>query len=199
MPLSVFPSFAHLMFAYSSLTSLHVSWRYTPRWSITIIAKGIRSTPRSLWLLFTEMDFTMEINALTMSLTNVFALSYTGFGNLTTSANLPNLRNPVFWTSPIFLVMPLFSGLTALIFQNRFVISPILCNFGKKSNSSLYKGSSEDWEKSGLRFGNCSQFYVLLRIAFNEHPTLSHQPFLWLAVGCKGIKTIWNSQIFLSF
>ena len=31
-------------------------------------------------------------------------------------------------------------------------------------------------KKIGLRTGDRSPFYVLLQIAFNEHPTLSHQP-----------------------
>ena len=50
-------------------------------------------------------------------------------------------------------------------------------NFGRKSNLSLFKGSSRDWEKSGLRIRDRSQFHVLHQIAFKELPTMSHQPF----------------------
>ena len=49
--------------------------------------------------------------------------------------------------------------------------------FGRKSNLSLFKGSSEDWVKSGLRTRDCSQFHVLHQIAFKELLTQSHQPF----------------------
>ena len=35
-------------------------------------------------------------------------------------------------------------------------------NFGRKSNLSLYKGSLRDWEKSGLRIRDLSNFLILL-------------------------------------
>jgi len=49
--------------------------------------------------------------------------------------------------------------------------------------------------KRGLRFGDRSQFYILLEIAFNEHLTMSHQPFLMTLAECKGITKIRNDQI----
>ena len=51
------------------------------------------------------------------------------------------------------------------------------CNFGKISCFSLYKGSLGDWGKTGLRIGDRIQFHILLWNAFNEHPTVSHQPY----------------------
>ena len=50
---------------------------------------------------------------------------------------------------------------------------------------SLYKGSLEDWEKTGLRIGNRTQFHILLWIAFKKHPTLSHQPYYGSSSGAK--------------
>ena len=63
------------------------------------------------------------------------------------------------------------------ILLNFKIISVI---FDRKSNLSLYKGSSGGLGKCrGLRFGDRSQFHVLLWIAFKKRLRLqSHQPFL---------------------
>ena len=64
-------------------------------------------------------------------------------------------------------------------------MSGIFCNFIRILSFSLYKGSLEDWGKSGLRIGNRTQFHILLWNAFNEHPMLSHQPYYGSSSGAK--------------
>ena len=43
--------------------------------------------------------------------------------------------------------------------KNLFTI--LFCNFGRNRKPFVTKGSSEDWEKSGLRTGNGSHFLIL--------------------------------------
>ena len=59
------------------------------------------------------------------------------------------------------------------------------CNFVRILSFSLSKGSLGDWGKMGLRFGNRTQFHILLWNAFNEHPMLSHQPYYGSSSGAK--------------
>ena len=68
-------------------------------------------------------------------------------------------------------------------------------NFGKIRKISLYKGNAEDWEKSGLLFGDRSNLLVLLWIAFNEHPLTSRQPFLWLIIDDFSMKVLDGQQL----
>ena len=69
-----------------------------------------------------------------------------------------------------------------------FVLLSTFRNFVRICRIPLNKGSLGDWRYSGLRIGDRTQFHVLppkgrsvaLQSAmncFNEHTTLSHQPF----------------------
>ena len=78
------------------------------------------------------------------------------------------------------------------------IFSEIFRNFARFLSFSLYKGSLGNWKKIGLRIGNRTQFHILLWIAFNEHPMLSHQPFQWLIIGCKVTNKWAKYQIYLS-
>ena len=61
----------------------------------------------------------------------------------------------------------------------------------------MYKGSLGDWGKMGLRFGDRTQFHILLWIAFKEPMTQSHQPLQWLFIRCKGTTNKWNIQMIM--
>ena len=51
----------------------------------------------------------------------------------------------------------------ARVCNRRFPHKPeLLRKIGRISKSFVNKGSLRDWEKSGLRIGNCSQFHILL-------------------------------------
>jgi len=79
------------------------------------------------------------------------------------------------------------------------VDSEFFRNFVRFRILSLSKGSLGDWRKTGLRFGNRTQFHILLWNALNEHPMMCHQPFLWLIIGCKVTNKWAKYQIFEYF
>ena len=71
-------------------------------------------------------------------------------------------------------------------------------NFVRNRRISLYKGSLEDWGKTGLRIGDRTQFHILppkgrsvaLQSAINcikEHPMMSQQPYYDSSSGAKVI------------
>ena len=100
----------------------------------------------------------------------------------------PNYKICVVTSFSNFIILPRFAfilGRIALIFQNRFVTTTFFRNFVRILSFSLYKGSLEDWGKIGLRFGNRTQFHILLWNAFNEHPMLSYQPYYGSSSGAK--------------
>ena len=95
--------------------------------------------------------------------------------------------------------------LSTFFFINHFFpwqtseLQSFFCNFARFLSFSLYKGSLEDWGKSGLRIGNRTQFHILLWIAFKEHPMLSHQPYYGSSSGAKVIILFERTKFRLNF
>ena len=60
--------------------------------------------------------------------------------------------------------------------KNLFTI--LFCNFGRNRKPFVNKGSSEDWEKSGLRTGNGSHFLILPWFAYQRTPDFEPPAFI---------------------
>ena len=86
-----------------------------------------------------------------------------------------------FVTIPLEKLLRLGKAQIYLAFRSTFR------NFVRILSFSLYKGSLGDWGKTGLRIGNRTQFHILLWNAFNEHPTMTHQPYYGSSSGAKVI------------
>ena len=112
----------------------------------------------------------------------------------------------------IFVLPHAFMGRTALIFQNRFRMSALFRNFGYNRKPFVNKGSSEDWEKSGLRTGNGSHFLILPWFAYQSHRLWRLLPkgrknsqrwatnlFQWLIVGGEGTQKMRDYKTFEGF
>ena len=91
-----------------------------------------------------------------------------------------------------------------------FVLLSTFRNFARICRISLNKGSLGDWRYSGLRIGDRTQFHVLppkgrsvaLQSAmncFNEHPTLSHQPFHDSTSGAKVYRICETTKLLRDF